>query len=131
VLFIHCDTTKYSDQLALFKTAFKKWGHIDIVVANAGISLPQDPFLPGQDIEKEFSTAEMYPPLFPSPPLPSLSHIQNANLTNVPQRRESQRAVNNLPHRASFFDEEWRRFDPREQHSRLERMHRSRGVHGE
>lgn len=58
-MFVHCDTTKYSDQLKLFKTAFKKWGRIDIVVANAGISIQKDPFLADADVEEEFSTAEM------------------------------------------------------------------------
>ncbi|KAE9365034.1 NAD(P)-binding protein [Stipitochalara longipes BDJ] len=59
VKFVHCDTTKYSDQLKLFKEAEKRWGKIDVVVANAGISLPRDPFLPGEDVEREFSTAEI------------------------------------------------------------------------
>jgi NAD(P)-dependent dehydrogenase (short-subunit alcohol dehydrogenase family) len=73
VVFTHCDTTKYSDQLKLFKEAEKRWGRIDIVVANAGISLPKDPFLPGEDVETEFSTAEMY--VFPlsASPFPFLS----------------------------------------------------------
>ncbi|PMD57849.1 putative 15-hydroxyprostaglandin dehydrogenase [Hyaloscypha bicolor E] len=59
VVFTHCDTTKYSDQLKLFKEAEKRWGRIDIAVANAGISLPKDPFLPDEDVETEFSTAEI------------------------------------------------------------------------
>jgi NAD(P)-dependent dehydrogenase (short-subunit alcohol dehydrogenase family) len=59
-VFVHCDTTKYQDQLKLFKEAEERWGKVDIAVANAGISLPRDPFLPGEDVEREFSTAEMY-----------------------------------------------------------------------
>lgn len=59
VVFQHCDTTKYSEQLQLFKEAEKRWGRVDIVVANAGISLTKDPFLPGEDVEREFSTAEI------------------------------------------------------------------------
>ncbi|KAN0089093.1 putative 15-hydroxyprostaglandin dehydrogenase [Hyaloscypha variabilis] len=59
VKFLHCDTTKYADQLRLFKEAEKKWGKIDIVVANAGISLPRDPFAVDEDVETEFSTAEI------------------------------------------------------------------------
>ena len=79
VVFTHCDTTKYSDQLKLFKEAEKRWGKIDIVVANAGISLPKDPFLPDEDVETEFSTAEMY--VFPL----SLSSIHIlTNKTNTP-----------------------------------------------
>jgi NAD(P)-dependent dehydrogenase (short-subunit alcohol dehydrogenase family) len=58
-VFIHCDTTSYASQLTLFKTAIQKWGRIDIAVANAGISLPADPFSADADIEKEFSTAEI------------------------------------------------------------------------
>ena len=72
VVFTHCDTTKYSDQLKLFKEAEKRWGKIDTVVANAGISLPKDPFLPDEDVEREFSTAEMYVFLLFRFPLPIL-----------------------------------------------------------
>jgi len=66
VKFVHCDTTQYHHQLHLFKEAEKRWGRIDIVVANAGISLPQDPFLAGEDVEVEFSTKEMYVLPFPT-----------------------------------------------------------------
>lgn len=59
VKFQHCDTTSYSEQLALFKTALDLYGKVNIVVANAGISLPQDPFLPDQDVNKEPSTREI------------------------------------------------------------------------
>jgi NAD(P)-dependent dehydrogenase (short-subunit alcohol dehydrogenase family) len=47
--------------LNLFRTARNLFGPIDIVIANAGISTPQDPFLPVSDseIEKEFSTKEI------------------------------------------------------------------------
>jgi len=57
--FQHCDTTSYQDQLALFQKALDLYGKVDIVVANAGISLPQDPFLSDQDVTKEPSTKEL------------------------------------------------------------------------
>ncbi len=57
--FIDCDTTSYASQLALFKTASQTFGPIDIVIANAGVSLPKDPFSPDADIETEFSTLEI------------------------------------------------------------------------
>ncbi|KUJ09442.1 putative estradiol 17 beta-dehydrogenase [Mollisia scopiformis] len=59
ILFQHCDTSSYTSQLSLFKLAHSTWGRIDIVVANAGISIPQDPFEADQDVEKEFSTREI------------------------------------------------------------------------
>jgi len=59
VRFQHCDTSSYQDQLKLFKLANELWGRIDIVVGNAGISIPQDPFNPAADVEKEFSTKEV------------------------------------------------------------------------
>ncbi|KAK0105502.1 hypothetical protein ONS96_004887 [Cadophora gregata f. sp. sojae] len=43
--FLPCDVTSYSSQLELFRTAIKLFGRIDIVVANAGISVPRDPFV--------------------------------------------------------------------------------------
>ena len=63
VKFLPCDVTKYRDQLALFKTAEKEFGRVDIVVANAGISIPKDPFAAGFDVEEDFGLAEMYSPL--------------------------------------------------------------------
>ncbi|TVY82963.1 Short-chain dehydrogenase reductase 3b [Lachnellula suecica] len=57
--FIHCDTTSYSDQLALFAKAKELYGRVDIVVANAGMSIPQDPFSADADINIEPSTREL------------------------------------------------------------------------
>jgi NAD(P)-dependent dehydrogenase (short-subunit alcohol dehydrogenase family) len=37
VHFQKCDAGDYGDNLALFKTALQKYGHIDHAVANAGI----------------------------------------------------------------------------------------------
>ncbi|PVH75629.1 putative 15-hydroxyprostaglandin dehydrogenase [Cadophora sp. DSE1049] len=65
--FIHTDVTSYTSQLNLFRTAISLFGRIDIVVANAGISIPRDPFSFSSldfsddeaEIEKEFPTAEI------------------------------------------------------------------------
>jgi NAD(P)-dependent dehydrogenase (short-subunit alcohol dehydrogenase family) len=57
--FVQCDVTSYSDQLALFKKAQTEFGRVDIVVANAGIVIPQDPFAPDADISKEPSMKEV------------------------------------------------------------------------
>lgn len=54
--YVHCDTTSYADQLRLFRTAvetFSTTGGVDIVVANAGIVIHKDPFLPDQDVNVE------------------------------------------------------------------------------
>ncbi|KAJ5946875.1 NAD(P)-binding protein [Penicillium verhagenii] len=59
VQFVKCDSSSYSDQLNLFKAAYEKYGRIDIVVANAGISIHQDAFSPDADIEQEPSMAEI------------------------------------------------------------------------
>ncbi|KAH8676556.1 hypothetical protein BGZ60DRAFT_562212 [Tricladium varicosporioides] len=59
VTFVYCDTTSYSDQLKLFRKAHELYGQIDIVVANAGISKPQDPFAADADINQEPSTLEI------------------------------------------------------------------------
>ncbi|KAJ5636280.1 NAD(P)-binding protein [Penicillium longicatenatum] len=59
VQFVKCDTSVYSEQLHLFKTAYEKYGRIDIVVANAGIAIHQDSFSPDADIEQEPSMAEV------------------------------------------------------------------------
>jgi NAD(P)-dependent dehydrogenase (short-subunit alcohol dehydrogenase family) len=37
VQFLKCDASKYSDNLALFKTALHQYGHVDHAVANAGL----------------------------------------------------------------------------------------------
>ncbi|KAH7390371.1 putative 15-hydroxyprostaglandin dehydrogenase [Cadophora sp. MPI-SDFR-AT-0126] len=68
--FIQTDVTSYPSQLHLFKTAISLFGKIDIVVANAGISIPRDPFSfsplnssnnddDEAEIENEFPTAEI------------------------------------------------------------------------
>jgi len=35
---VRCDVTNWDDQVAMFEAAFTKWGHIDVVIPNAGIS---------------------------------------------------------------------------------------------
>ncbi|KZT22571.1 NAD(P)-binding protein [Neolentinus lepideus HHB14362 ss-1] len=46
VTFIRCDVSSYESQAAAFKAAFNEVGHIDIVVANAGVSAEsREPFL--------------------------------------------------------------------------------------
>ncbi|KAK5673714.1 hypothetical protein LTS12_029779, partial [Elasticomyces elasticus] len=42
--FVKCDVTKWEDQLEMFREAvkFSPTGNIDIVVANAGLAVPQD-----------------------------------------------------------------------------------------
>lgn len=57
--FVKCDSSSYTDQLTLFKTAFEKHGRVDIVVANAGISIPKDIFDPAADIGEEPSMKEI------------------------------------------------------------------------
>lgn len=57
--FVKCDASSYPDQLTLFKTAFEKHGQVDIVVANAGISIPKDIFDPAADISEEPSMNEI------------------------------------------------------------------------
>jgi NAD(P)-dependent dehydrogenase (short-subunit alcohol dehydrogenase family) len=37
VNYTHCDVTSWSSQSSLFKSVFERRGHIDIVIANAGI----------------------------------------------------------------------------------------------
>ncbi|CZR63059.1 related to 3-hydroxyacyl-CoA dehydrogenase [Phialocephala subalpina] len=59
IRFQHCDTTSYQDQLSLFKLAHTLFSRIDIVVANAGISIPQDPFAADTDVNLEPSTKEI------------------------------------------------------------------------
>jgi NAD(P)-dependent dehydrogenase (short-subunit alcohol dehydrogenase family) len=57
--YIHCDTSKYADQLAMFAMAHENFGRVDIVVANAGMCIPEDAFAAGQDISKEPSMKEL------------------------------------------------------------------------
>ncbi|GAD94989.1 15-hydroxyprostaglandin dehydrogenase, putative [Paecilomyces variotii No. 5] len=60
VQYVHCDTTSYADQLALFATAEKAFGQVDIVVANAGIGQQgKDIFTPDQDVNKEPALKEI------------------------------------------------------------------------
>lgn len=56
--FAKCDASNYTDQLHLFDSAYQLHGRVDIVVANAGISIPKDPFDPNVDIN-EPSTKEI------------------------------------------------------------------------
>lgn len=57
--FVKCDTSNYADQLNLFKTAYDLYGKIDVVAANAGISIHQDIFDPALDINEEPSMREV------------------------------------------------------------------------
>ncbi|KAG4431079.1 hypothetical protein IFR05_013434 [Cadophora sp. M221] len=68
--FIPTDVTSYTSQLSLFKTAISLHGRVDIVVANAGMSIPRDPFKfndldsngegeGDEEIEKPFPTTEI------------------------------------------------------------------------
>lgn len=59
VRFIKCDSSSYSDQLHLFKSAYEAHGRVDIVVANAGISIPKDIFAPEADVNVEPSMKEI------------------------------------------------------------------------
>ncbi|KAJ9314990.1 hypothetical protein DTO271D3_4729 [Paecilomyces variotii] len=56
IKFVQCDTTKWDDQVQLFREAksFSPTGDISYVVANAGISRPDEVFLPsGNKLEPE------------------------------------------------------------------------------
>ncbi|KAJ5159896.1 NAD(P)-binding protein [Penicillium canariense] len=57
--FVKCDSSSYSDQLHLFKTAFNKYQRVDIVVVNAGICIHRDIFDPTADITEEPSMKEI------------------------------------------------------------------------
>lgn len=57
--FIKCDASSYTDQLHLFRTAYEMHGRVDIVVANAGISIHKDIFDPSADINEEPSMKEI------------------------------------------------------------------------
>lgn len=54
---MHCDTSSYSDQLSLFQTAYRLYRRIDVVIANAGISIPRDPFSPVNLTDEAILTA--------------------------------------------------------------------------
>lgn len=57
--FVKCDSSSYSDQLNLFRTAFEKYGRVDIVIVNAGIAIHKDPFDPTADINEAPSMKEV------------------------------------------------------------------------
>lgn len=40
----HCDASNYADQLALFDTAVRKYGRVDVAVANAGVTVGKSLF---------------------------------------------------------------------------------------
>lgn len=50
--FVKVDVTDYAQQYALFKQAVEKWGRIDVVVANAGLTERGDIFAPSEDLSK-------------------------------------------------------------------------------
>lgn len=60
VQFLKCDVSKYSDNLALFKTALHKYEHVDHAVANVGL-IEQGYWFDPKDgldgVEKEPNTA--------------------------------------------------------------------------
>jgi NAD(P)-dependent dehydrogenase (short-subunit alcohol dehydrogenase family) len=58
-VFVHCDTSSYSDQLALFAKAQELYGGVDVVIANAGVSIPKDPFDQDADINIEPDVREL------------------------------------------------------------------------
>ncbi|KAI1623830.1 hypothetical protein EDD37DRAFT_610034 [Exophiala viscosa] len=59
VCFVLCDVSSYQDQLALFATAKCRFGHVDIIIANADITIAKDPFTPGANLEQEPSMKEL------------------------------------------------------------------------
>ncbi|KAL4924961.1 uncharacterized protein BDV17DRAFT_198535 [Aspergillus undulatus] len=59
VTFVPCNTTSYKSQLTLFRTAFEKYGRIDIVIAIAGVANPKSIFDPESDINEEPSMLEI------------------------------------------------------------------------
>ena len=59
VSYKHCDTSSYSEQLALFALAEQLYGRVDIVVGNAGIVNYDDIFAPGKDWTQEPSMGEI------------------------------------------------------------------------
>jgi NAD(P)-dependent dehydrogenase (short-subunit alcohol dehydrogenase family) len=59
VCFVRCDVSSYQDQLALFATAKCRIGHVDIIIANAGITIAKEPFTPGANLEQEPSMTKV------------------------------------------------------------------------
>ena len=59
VTYVHCDTSSYSDQLAMFSKAHELYGNIDIVVANAAVGVHKDPFEHGFDVQTPPPMAEI------------------------------------------------------------------------
>ncbi|KAF1996666.1 NAD(P)-binding protein [Amniculicola lignicola CBS 123094] len=59
VRYVHCDTSSYSDQLALFTTAQSAFGRVDVVVANAGMAVHKNIFDPDSDISIEPTMKEV------------------------------------------------------------------------
>ncbi|KAF2270516.1 putative 15-hydroxyprostaglandin dehydrogenase [Lojkania enalia] len=59
VRFLYCDTSSYSDQIGLFTAAETIFGHVDVVVANAGMAVHKDIFEKGSDITIEPSMKEV------------------------------------------------------------------------
>ncbi|GES64174.1 putative 15-hydroxyprostaglandin dehydrogenase [Aspergillus terreus] len=59
VRFLPCDSSSYTDQLALFREAEQAFGGVDIVVANSGIANHKDIFDPSCDINVEPSMKEI------------------------------------------------------------------------
>ncbi|CRG89989.1 3-hydroxyacyl-CoA dehydrogenase, putative [Talaromyces islandicus] len=57
VHFVHCDISSYPDQLSLFQTAYNYYQRIDIVIANAAVSLSRDPFAPASLTDEAILTA--------------------------------------------------------------------------
>lgn len=53
VQYSHCDASSYKDQLNLFDLAEKNFGRVDIVVGNAGVVIPPDPYADDSDVTQE------------------------------------------------------------------------------
>ena len=59
VQYVHCNAASYADQLALFASAEKSFGRIDVVCANAGVAVHADIFAPDADWQSEPSMIEI------------------------------------------------------------------------
>ncbi|KAL5338377.1 hypothetical protein BJX70DRAFT_388605 [Aspergillus crustosus] len=57
--FVPCDSTSYTSQLNLFRTAHTLHGRIDIVLPIAGVANPKSIFAPDSDINEEPSMLEI------------------------------------------------------------------------
>jgi NAD(P)-dependent dehydrogenase (short-subunit alcohol dehydrogenase family) len=60
-IFHKCDVSLWDDQKAGFEKTFQEFGHIDIIIANAGIS-EKGHFLtidPGEPVKPTFTTLEV------------------------------------------------------------------------